>query len=186
MRPSPCPSQPSRPAPSRSPVRIKRRNPAACCADLSPAPKPGHATVAATPRTRQPGAKISLWIDVSRSRASTSMRRAPASSTSRSPLKLDAAAADQGGQAGRTRSRRSMIFADEKVPVFAKPFRLTQEVDARFTSLKPGATRRRRRHGGLPGVRRQGLFPARVGAGQLDGDGEVDAALQGCHGSRQP
>ena len=73
-----------------------------------------------------------------------------------------------------------MTFADEKVPVFEKPFRLTQDVTL-DKSLKPGATRRRRRHRELSGVRRQGLFSAGIGAGQLDGDGEVSsAALQGC------
>jgi DsbC/DsbD-like thiol-disulfide interchange protein len=33
-----------------------------------------------------------------------------------------------------------MTFADEKVPVFQKPFRLTQEVTTLGASLQPGAT----------------------------------------------
>ena len=61
-----------------------------------------------------------------------------------------------------------MTFADEKVPVFQKPFRLTQEVT--LDKVGEGRIERyRRRHGQLSGVRRSRLLPAGIGAGHVDG-----------------
>jgi hypothetical protein len=106
---------------------------------ISPAPKPGHATVAAAPMDvdGKPGAKISLGIDVLPK--PNIHVYAPGSGEFYIPitLKLAPQAQLKPGKLVYPKSE-SMIFADEKVAVFAKPFRLTQEATL-DPSLKPGA-----------------------------------------------
>jgi DsbC/DsbD-like thiol-disulfide interchange protein len=107
---------------------------------ISPAPKPGHAAVAAAPMDLdgKPGAKISLGIDV-QPKPNIHVY-APGSGEFYIPItvKLAPQAQLKAGKLIYPKSE-SMIFADEKVAVFAKPFRLTQEVTL-DPSLKPGAS----------------------------------------------
>ena len=107
---------------------------------LSPAPKPGHAAVAAAPMEIEgkPGAKISLGIDV-QPKPNIHVY-APGSGEFYIPitLKLAPQAQIKAGKLVYPKSE-SMVFADEKVSVFAKPFRLTQEATL-DSSLKPGAS----------------------------------------------
>jgi DsbC/DsbD-like thiol-disulfide interchange protein len=107
---------------------------------ISPAPKPGHASVAASPMDvdGKPGAKISLGIDV-QPKPNIHVY-APGSGEFYIPitLKLNPQPTLKAGKLVYPKSE-SMVFADEKVAVFAKPFRLTQEATL-DPSLKPGAT----------------------------------------------
>jgi hypothetical protein len=107
---------------------------------ISPAPKPGHAAVAAAPTEvdGKPGAKISLGIDVLPK--PNIHVYAPGSGEFYIPItvKLVPQAQLKPGKLIYPKSE-SMIFADEKVAVFAKPFRLTQEATL-DPSLKAGAS----------------------------------------------
>jgi len=107
---------------------------------LSPAPKPGHAAVAAAPMDIEgkAGAKISLGIDV-QPKPNIHVY-APGSGEFYIPitLKLAPQAQVKAGKLVYPKSE-SMVFADEKVAVFAKPFQLMQEVTL-DKALKAGAT----------------------------------------------
>jgi hypothetical protein len=102
-------------------------------------PRPGHAAVTASPAEvgAKPGTKVSLFVDVtpktgihvyapgSKDYIAIAMKLAPQSQIK--PGKLEYPKSEM------------MSFADERVPVFQKPFRLTQGVTL-DKSLKPGAT----------------------------------------------
>jgi DsbC/DsbD-like thiol-disulfide interchange protein len=107
---------------------------------IAPAPKPGHATVAAAPAEidAKPGAKVSLLVEVQPKPGIHVY--APGSGEFYIPitLKLNPQAQLKAGKLVYPKSE-PMVFADEKVAVFAKPFRLTQEATL-DPSLKPGAT----------------------------------------------
>ena len=107
---------------------------------ITPAPKPGHAIVAAAPAEvdGKPGAKISLGIDV-QPKPNIHVY-APGSGEFYIPitLKLNPQTQLKSGKLVYPKSE-SMMFADEKVAVFAKAFRLTQEATL-DPSLKPGST----------------------------------------------
>ena len=106
---------------------------------ILPAPKPGHATILASPTevNGAAGAKLVLFVDVtpkpgihvyapgSKDYIAVAVKLAPQSQI----------------KAGKLEYPKSemMSFADERVPVFQKPFRLTQGVTL-DKSLKPGAT----------------------------------------------
>jgi DsbC/DsbD-like thiol-disulfide interchange protein len=107
---------------------------------VSPAPKPGHAAVAAAPTevTARAGDKVSLVVDV-QPKPNIHVY-APGSGEFYIPItvKLNAAPQLKAGKLVYPKSE-TMVFADEKVAVFAKPFQLTQEVML-DKSLKPGAS----------------------------------------------
>jgi thiol:disulfide interchange protein DsbD len=107
---------------------------------LSPVPKPGHATVAAAPNdvAGKAGERISLTIDV-QPKPNIHVY-APGSGEFYIPItvKLNPQAQVKAGKLLYPKSE-TMMFADEKVAVFAKPFLLAQEVTL-DKSLKPGAT----------------------------------------------
>ena len=107
---------------------------------IAPAPKPGHAAVAAAPAEvdGKPGAKISLGVDVLPK--PNIHVYAPGSGEFYIPItiKLAPQAQLKPGKLIYPKSE-SMIFADEKVAVFVKPFRLAQEATL-DPSLKPGAS----------------------------------------------
>ena len=74
-------------------------------------------------------------------------------------MKLNPQTELKPGKVGYPKSE-TMIFADEKVAVFEKPFRLTQDVTL-DKSLKPGATVVVAGTVELSGVRRQGVLSRR-------------------------
>src|SRR5436190_17451074 len=96
---------------------------------IAPAPKPGHATVAAAPAevTGKPGTKVMLFVDVTPKPgihvyAPGNEFYIPITVKLNSPAEL---------KVGKLAYPKSEIvtIADEKVSVFQKPFRLTQEVE---------------------------------------------------------
>jgi thioredoxin:protein disulfide reductase len=107
---------------------------------LSPAPKPGHAIVMAAPSdvSGKAGEKIALGVDV-QPKPKIHVY-APGSGEFYIPItvKMNAQPQVRAGKLVYPKSE-TMIFADEKVAVFAKPFQLLQEVTL-DKSLKPGAT----------------------------------------------
>jgi thioredoxin:protein disulfide reductase len=107
---------------------------------VSPAPKAGHAAVAAAPTevTAKAGDKVSLVVEV-QPKPNIHVY-APGSGEFYIPItvKLNAAAQLKAGKLVYPKSE-TMVFADEKVAVFAKPFQLTQEVTLDKT-VKPGAS----------------------------------------------
>jgi thiol:disulfide interchange protein DsbD len=107
---------------------------------IAPAPKPGHATVTPSPAevNGKAGAKLSLFVDVQPKPGLHVY--APGSGEFYIPItvKLNPQTQLKPGKVAYPKSS-TMIFADEKVAVFEKPFRLTQDVTL-DKSLKPGAT----------------------------------------------
>jgi hypothetical protein len=95
---------------------------------LSPAPKPGHATVLPSPTevNGAAGTKVVLFVDVT---PKPGIHVYAPGSKDYIPItvKLNAPAEVKVGKVAYPKSE-TMTFADEKVPVFQKPFRLTQEV----------------------------------------------------------
>ena len=89
--------------------------------------RPGHATVAAAPTALavKPGAKIALFIDVTPN-PKIHVYAPGAKDYIPITVKLDPQAAIKPGKLSYPKSE-TMTFVDEKVPVFQKPFRLTQE-----------------------------------------------------------
>jgi DsbC/DsbD-like thiol-disulfide interchange protein len=107
---------------------------------IAPAPKPGHATVTPSPAevNGRAGAKLSLFVDV---KPKPGLHvYAPGSGEFYIPItvKLDPQTQLKPGKVVYPKSE-TMIFADEKVAVFEKAFRLAQDVTL-DKSLKPGAT----------------------------------------------
>lgn len=95
---------------------------------LTPAPKPGHATIAPSPAdvSGSAGAKLSLFVDVT---PKPGIHVYAPGSKDYIPItvKLNPQAEIKSGKVAYPKSEM-MSFADEKVPVFQKPFRLTQDV----------------------------------------------------------
>ena len=106
---------------------------------LAPAAKPGHAVITPTPTevNGQAGGKLALFVDVA---PKPGIHVYAPGSNDYIPItvKLNAQPQLKAGKVAYPKSE-IMTFADEKVPVFEKPFRLTQDVTL-DKSLKPGAT----------------------------------------------
>jgi hypothetical protein len=106
---------------------------------LSPASKPGHATIVASPASVNgtAGAKLSLFVDVT---PKTNIHVYAPGTEFYIPItvKLNAQPEIKPGKIGYPKSE-TLTLLNEKVPVFQKPFRLTQEVTL-DKSAKPGAT----------------------------------------------
>ena len=107
---------------------------------ITPAPKPGHATITPSPADvdGKAGAKVSLVVDV-QPKPGVHVY-APGAGEFYIPItvKLTPQTELKPGKIGYPKSE-TMVFADEKVAVFEKPFRLTQEVML-DKLLKAGAT----------------------------------------------
>jgi DsbC/DsbD-like thiol-disulfide interchange protein len=106
---------------------------------LTPVPKPGHATILPSPAevNGTAGAKLSLFVDVA---PKPGIHVYAPGSNDYIPItvKLNPQAQIKAGKVAYPKSEM-MTFADEKVPVFQKPFRLTQDVTL-DKSAKPGST----------------------------------------------
>jgi DsbC/DsbD-like thiol-disulfide interchange protein len=107
---------------------------------IGSAPKPGHATITPSPAevNGKPGERLSLFVDVQPKPGIHVY--APGSGEFYIPItvKVNPQTLLKAGKVAYPKSE-TMIFADEKVAVFEKPFRLTQDVTL-DKSLKPGAT----------------------------------------------
>ena len=105
----------------------------------SPAPKPGHATILPSPTevNGAAGAKLALFVDVT---PKPGIHVYAPGSKDYIPItvKLNAQPEVKVGKLAYPKSEL-MTFADEKVPVFQKPFRLTQDVTL-DKSAKAGST----------------------------------------------
>ena len=106
---------------------------------LAPAGKPGHATILASPTELNgaAGAKLALFVDVA---PKPGIHVYAPGSKDYIPItvKLNAPPEVKAGKVAYPKSEM-MTFADEKVPVFQKPFRLTQDVTL-DKSAKAGST----------------------------------------------
>ena len=106
---------------------------------INPAPKPGHATITGSPADvdGKAGAKLSLFVDVT---PKPGIHVYAPGSNDYIPItvKLNPQAPLKAGKLAYPKSEL-MTFADEKVPVFQKPFRLTQDATL-DKSAKPGST----------------------------------------------
>jgi thioredoxin:protein disulfide reductase len=106
---------------------------------INPAAKPGHATIIGSPADvdGKAGGKLSLLVDVT---PKTGIHVYAPGSNDYIPItvKLSPQPTLTAGKVAYPKSE-VMTFADEKVPVFQKPFKLTQDVTL-DKSLKPGAT----------------------------------------------
>jgi DsbC/DsbD-like thiol-disulfide interchange protein len=106
---------------------------------ISPAPKPGHATILPSPTevNGTAGAKLMLFVDVT---PKPGIHVYAPGSKDYIPItvKLNAQPEIKAGKVAYPKSE-TMTFADEKVPVFQKPFRLTQDVTL-DKSAKAGST----------------------------------------------
>src|SRR3954454_9387350 len=95
---------------------------------IAPTPKSGHATIVPAPAevNGQAGAKLSLFVDVT---PKPGIHVYAPGSRDYIPItvKLNAQPQLKAGKVAYPKSEM-MTFADEKVPVFEKPFRLTQDV----------------------------------------------------------
>ena len=109
------------------------------CQLLTPAPKPGHATILSSPAevNGAAGAKLALFVDVT---PKPGIHVYAPGSKDYIPItvKLNPQAEVKLGKVAYPKSEM-MSFADEKVPVFQKPFRLTQDITL-DKSAKPGST----------------------------------------------
>ena len=106
---------------------------------ISPAPKPGHATILPSPAqvNGTAGGKLALFVDVA---PKPGIHVYAPGSKDYIPItvKLNAPPEIKVGKVAYPKSE-TMTFADEKVPVFQKPFRLTQDVTL-DKSAKAGST----------------------------------------------
>ncbi len=106
---------------------------------IAPAPKPGHATILASPAlvSGAAGAKLALFVDVA---PKPGIHVYAPGSNDYIPItvKLTPQAEVKFGKVAYPKSEM-MTFADEKVPVFQKPFRLTQDITL-DKSAKAGST----------------------------------------------
>jgi DsbC/DsbD-like thiol-disulfide interchange protein len=106
---------------------------------ISPAPKPGHATILPSPAevNGTAGGKLALFVDVA---PKPGIHVYAPGSKDYIPItvKLTAPPEVKVGKVAYPKSE-TMTFADEKVPVFQKPFRLTQDVTL-DKSAKAGST----------------------------------------------
>jgi Disulphide bond corrector protein DsbC len=108
-------------------------------AQITPAPKPGHATIVASPTevSGAPGAKLALFVDVT---PKPGMHVYAPGNADYIPItvKLNPPTEIKPGKVAYPKSE-VMTLADEKVSVFQKPFRLTQDVTL-DKSAKAGST----------------------------------------------
>ena len=106
---------------------------------IPPASKPGHAAILSSPAevNGTAGAKLALFVDVS---PKPGIHVYAPGSENYIPItvKLNAQPEIKAGKLAYPKSEM-MTFADEKVPVFQKPFRLTQDVTL-DKSAKAGST----------------------------------------------
>ena len=106
---------------------------------IAPAPKPGHATILPSPAqvSGAAGAKLVLFVDVT---PKPNIHVYAPGSNDYIPItvKLNPQAEVKVGKVAYPKSEM-MTFADEKVPVFQKPFRLTQDITL-DKSAKSGST----------------------------------------------
>jgi DsbC/DsbD-like thiol-disulfide interchange protein len=106
---------------------------------IGPAPKPGHAAILASPAevNGAAGAKLALFVDVT---PKPGIHVYAPGSQDYIPItvKLNAQPELKLGKVVYPKSE-TMTFLDEKVPVFQKPFRLTQDVTV-DKSAKAGST----------------------------------------------
>jgi thiol:disulfide interchange protein DsbD len=105
----------------------------------SPTPKPGHAAILASPAevNGAAGGKLALFVDVT---PKPGIHVYAPGSKDYIPItvKLNAQPEVKLGKVAYPKSE-TMTFLDEKVPVFQKPFRLTQDVMV-DKSAKAGST----------------------------------------------
>ena len=106
---------------------------------ITPAPKPGHAVIVASPPevNGKAGAKLALFVDVT-PKPGIHVYAPGTNDYIPITVKLTAQPAIKAGKITYPKSEIVSI-ADEKVPVFQKPFRLTQDVMV-DKSAKPGST----------------------------------------------
>jgi len=106
---------------------------------LAPAPKPGHASILPSPAAvnGKAGAKLSLFVDVT-PKPGIHVYAPGSRDYIAITVKLNPQGEIKPGKVAYPKAD-VMTFADEKVPVFQKPFRLTQEVTV-DKSAQPGAT----------------------------------------------
>jgi DsbC/DsbD-like thiol-disulfide interchange protein len=106
---------------------------------IGPAPKPGHAAILASPAevNGAAGAKLALFVDVT---PKPGIHVYAPGSKDYIPItvKLNVQPEMKPGKVAYPKSE-TMTFLDEKVPVFQKPFRLTQDVTV-DKSAKAGST----------------------------------------------
>ena len=103
-------------------------------------PRPLHAAVTTGPvdLAVTPGSKVMLFIDVTPN-PKIHVYAPGAKDYIPITVKLEPQANVRFGKLAYPKSD-TMTFANEKVPVFQKPFRLMQEVTVMGASLRPGAT----------------------------------------------
>ena len=106
---------------------------------IAPAPKPGHAAILGSPAelSGAAGARLALFVDVT-PKPGIHVYAPGTQDYIPITVKLNAQPEIKAGKVAYPKSE-TMIFADEKVPVFQKPFRLTQDVTL-DKSAKPGST----------------------------------------------
>ena len=106
---------------------------------LAPAPKPGHAAIVGSPAdvSGAAGAKLALFVDVT-PKPGIHVYAPGTENYIPITVKLNAQPEIKAGKVAYPKSE-TMTFADEKVPVFQKPFRLTQDVTL-DKSAKAGST----------------------------------------------
>ena len=106
---------------------------------IAPAPRSGHAAILASPTAVNgaAGAQLALFVDVT---PKPGIHVYAPGSKDYIPItvKLNAQPELKAGKVAYPKSE-VMTFADEKVPVFQKPFRLTQSVTL-DKAAKPGST----------------------------------------------
>ena len=106
---------------------------------IAPTPKAGHATILSSPSevSGKAGARLSLFVDVA-PKPGIHVYAPGSKDYIAITVKLNPQADIKAGKIAYPPSEM-MSFADERVPVFQKPFRLTQEVSL-GKGAKPGAT----------------------------------------------
>jgi DsbC/DsbD-like thiol-disulfide interchange protein len=106
---------------------------------IAPAPKPGHATILPSPAgvNGAAGARLALFVDVT-PKPGIHVYAPGTKDYIPITVKLNPQAEVKLGKVAYPKSEM-MSFADEKVPVFQKPFRLTQDITL-DKSAKSGST----------------------------------------------
>ena len=106
---------------------------------ISPPPRPGHATVIGSPVEvdGKAGARLALFVDVA-PKAGLHVYAPGSKDYIAVAVKLNPQTQIKLGKLTYPKSE-IMTLADERVPVFSKPFRLTQDVTL-DKSAQPGAT----------------------------------------------
>jgi DsbC/DsbD-like thiol-disulfide interchange protein len=106
---------------------------------VAPAAKPGHAAIQTSPAevNGTAGGKVALFVDVT-PKPGIHVYAPGTDNYIPITVKLNAAPEIKAGKVAYPKSE-TMTFADEKVPVFQKPFRLTQDVTI-DKSAKAGST----------------------------------------------